>query len=138
MAPDDRAAHSGKPHKPSDAKAPPVNQAERTDLFEEFTRPQQPGEKPKPKGLNAAGYKFPPEVGAPALTKENIAKGVPFDRATPPAPAPELKDANPMFETYERPDLADRPRTGTGIRPPPPKSAKEILQGYQPPQPPIL
>lgn len=149
MAPDDRGAERK-------AKTPAPAPAERTDLFEEFQRPSQPGDPPKPKGLNAAGYKFPPE-GPVAMTKENIAKGLTTPRAThaslkgapstpagPPAPLPELKDANSMFETYERPDLEKHPRTGPGLRPPAPKpgpqpkSAKEILAGYNPPEPQVF
>lgn len=114
--------------------------AERTDLYEEFKRPQQPGDKPKPRGLNAQGYKFPPEPpGSSALTKEHLAKGVSFDRAAPTdGPAPELKDQNAMFETYERPDLDHHPRTGSGLRGEPPRTAKEILADYQPPEPQVF
>lgn len=111
-------------------------------LFEEFKRPPQPGEAPKPRGLNAAGYQFPPPSGPPALTKENLAKGVglpPSGNAVPPLPpASELVTHDPLFEEYQRPDLKSNPRTGTGLRPPPPRSAKEILQGYEPPTPQVF
>lgn len=131
------------------AKAPahPANPAaaggERRDLYEEFVRQAQPGEAPKPKGLNAAGYRFPPEVPAntPALTKANIAKGVGLPPASPaPAPAPtELVEKDSMFEEYQRPDLKDKPRTGKGIRTAEaPKTAKEILKDYQPPEPQVF
>lgn len=129
------------------AKAPtPVAQPERTDLFEEYVRPAGPGESPKPKGLNAAGYKFPPETPgtAPAMTKANMAKGLglppPVPVAKEPAPPTELVEKDTLFEEYHRPDLKDKPRTGKGIRTAPadPKSAKEILKDYEPPTPQVF
>lgn len=112
-------------------------------LFEEFKRPPQPGEPPKPKGLNAQGYQFPPPTGPPALTKENLAKGVglpPSGNAVPPMPAAsELVAADPLFEEYQRPDLERHPRTGKGLRhATQPKSAKEILKDYEPPTPQVF
>ncbi len=102
------ALEKAKPaHKPATPAAPP----ERTDLFEEYVRPSAPGETPKPKGLNAAGYKFPPETPgtAPAMTKANMAKGMglpaPVPPAKEPAPPTELVEKDPLFEEYHRPDL---------------------------------
>ena len=125
------------------AKSTPAPAGERKDLYEEFVRQAQPGEAPKPKGLNAAGYKFPPETPAttPAMTKANMAKGVglppPVPPSTTPAPPTELIEKDSMFEEYQRPDLKHHPRTGKGLRsnPPEPKSAKEILKDYEPPTP---
>lgn len=122
------------------AKAEPPAPGERRDLYEEFVREAQPGESPKPKGLKAAGYQFPPEQN-PAMTKANMAKGLglpaPIPASTVPAPPTELVEKDSMFEEYQRPDLKDKPRTGKGIRIPPaePKTAKEILKDYQPPEP---
>ena len=111
-------------------------------LFEEFQRPPQPGDKPKPRGLNAAGYQFPPPTGPPPMTKENLAKGItlpPSQNAVPPLPESTLVESDPLFEEYQRPDLKDKPRTGTGLRGgPPPKSAKEILKDYEPPTPQVF
>jgi 6,7-dimethyl-8-ribityllumazine synthase len=125
--------------KPAAKPATPAAQAERTDLFEEYVRPAQPGEAPKPKGLKAAGYQFPPEQN-PAMTKANMAKGMglppPTAASKEPAPPTELVDQAPLFEEYHRPDLKEKPRTGKGIRThEQPKSAKEILAGYEPPEP---
>lgn len=128
------------------AKPAQPNPAERTDLFEEYVRPPGPGESPKPKGLNAAGYKFPPETpgSAPAMTKANLAKGIglpsPVAPSKEPAPPTELVEKDTLFEEYHRPDLKDKPRTGKGLRsdPPEPKSAKEILKGYEPPTPQVF
>ncbi|HUR26454.1 MAG TPA: 6,7-dimethyl-8-ribityllumazine synthase [Candidatus Thermoplasmatota archaeon] len=132
--------------KPAQKPANPAAQPERTDLFEEYVRPAAPGEPPKPKGLAAAGYKFPPETPAttPAMTKANMAKGMglppPLPAAKEPAPPTELVEKDPLFEEYHRPDLKEKPRTGKGIRadPPGPKSAKEILQDYEPPTPQVF
>jgi 6,7-dimethyl-8-ribityllumazine synthase len=58
--------------------------------------------------------------------------------AAPPAPAPVVKvHEDPLFEEYQRPDLKQHPRTGAGLRtdPPPPPSAKELLERYEPPVP---
>lgn len=113
-------------------------------LFEEFKRPPQPGEAPKPKGLNAQGYQFPPVPGGqPAMTKENLAKGIglpPSGNIVPPMPPPtELVAADPLFEEYQRPDLKKHPRTGHGLRNlPEPRSAKEILRDYEPPTPQVF
>jgi 6,7-dimethyl-8-ribityllumazine synthase len=121
---------------------PAAPAGERRDLYEEFVRQAQPGDSPKPKGLNAAGYKFPPETPAttPAMTKANIAKGLGLPPPTPagPLPAPtstELVEKDTLFEEYHRPDLKEHPRTGKGIRiAEQPKTAKEILQDYKPPE----
>jgi len=111
-------------------------------LFEEFQRPAKPGEAPKPKGLNALGYRFPPTVGEPPLTKENLAKGIglqPLPPSREAAPPTELVASDPLFEEYQRPDLKDKPRTGHGLRHAVlPKTAKEILQGYEPPTPQVF
>lgn len=112
-------------------------------LFEEFKRAPQPGEAPKPKGLNAQGYQFPPPTGPPAMTKENLAKGVglpPSGSIVPPMPPPsELVAKEHLFEEYQRPDLKHHPRTGKGLRHhTEPKSAKEILSGYEPPTPQVV
>lgn len=114
-------------------------------LFEEFQRPAQPGDKPKPRGLNAAGYQFPPQTGTPAMTKENLAKGLslpPSQNAVPPLPESKLVESDTLFEEYHRPDLKDKPRTGTGLRSTPPaeqpRSAKEILRDYEPPTPQVF
>lgn len=117
--------------------------ADNSHLFEEFQRPPQPGEAPKPKGLNAQGYRFPPTQGEPPMTKENLAKGIglpPSGNAVPPLPPPtELVAADPLFEEYQRPDLKHKPRTGQGLRHAViPKTAKEILQGYEPPTPQVF
>jgi 6,7-dimethyl-8-ribityllumazine synthase len=129
------------------AKAPtPSAPPERTDLFEEYVRPAGAGEPAKPKGLNAAGYKFPPEVpaNAPAMTKANMAKGLglpaPLPPSKEPAPPTELVEKDTLFEEYHRPDLKDKPRTGKGIRTAPaePKTAKEILKDYEPPTPQVF
>ncbi|MEA3135721.1 MAG: 6,7-dimethyl-8-ribityllumazine synthase [Thermoplasmata archaeon] len=133
------ALEKAKPTAKATAPAP----AERTDLFEEYVRPAAPGEGPKPKGLNAAGYKFPPETPgtAPAMTKANMAKGLglppPVPPSKEPAPPTELVEKDTLFEEYHRPDLKEKPRTGKGIRAeaPGPKSAKEILKDYEPPVP---
>lgn len=125
------------------AKSTPPPAGERKDLYEEFVRNAQPGEPPKPKGLNAAGYKFPPETpgSAPAMTKANMAKGiglpVPTPQSAAPPPPTELIEKDSMFEEYQRPDLKHHPRTGKGLRsnPPEPKTAKEILKDYEPPTP---
>src|SRR5690349_11785054 len=131
--------------KPPTRSPPAAPAGERKDLYEEFVRQAQPGEAPKPKGLNAAGYKFPPETPAttPAMTKANMAKGLGLPAPVPPsnAPAPptELIEKDSMFEEYQRPDLKDRPRTGKGLRThEQPKTAKEILQGYEPPTPQVF
>lgn len=112
-------------------------------LFEEFRRPAQPGDPPKPRGLNAQGYRFPPQVGTPPLTKENLAKGAGLPssaNAVPPMPTPsELVEKAPLFEEYHRLDLKEHPRTGKGLRAATaPKTAKEILQGYEPPEPEVV
>lgn len=115
-------------------------------LFEEFKRTPQPGEAPKPKGLNAQGYQFPPPTGPPPLTKENLAKGVglpslpPSGNIVPPMPAAsELVAKDPLFEEYHRPDLKHAPRTGKGLRThEQPKSAREILADYEPPTPQVF
>lgn len=125
---------------PSKAQDPDASNAH---LFEEFKRPAQPGEAPKPRGLNAQGYQFPPPQGPPAMTKENLAKGIglpPSGNIVPPLPPPtELVAADPLFEEYQRPDLKKHPRTGTGIRSAPPvRSAKEILAEYNPPEPQVF
>ncbi|MFA5943628.1 MAG: 6,7-dimethyl-8-ribityllumazine synthase [Candidatus Thermoplasmatota archaeon] len=126
-------------HKPAVPAAP----VDRTDLFEEYVRPAQPGDAPKPKGLKAAGYQFPPEQD-PAMTHANMAKGLGLPPPVPPTKGPvpptELVEADPLFEEYQRPDLKDKPRTGKGIRvaPPEPRSAKEILHGYEPPTPQVF
>ncbi|MEK6974772.1 MAG: 6,7-dimethyl-8-ribityllumazine synthase [Candidatus Thermoplasmatota archaeon] len=147
MAPDDKAlerrlkAQEEAAQRMAKATDPDAANAH---LFEEFKRPTQPGEAPKPKGLNAQGYQFPPPVGQPALTKENLAKGVglpPSGNIVPPMPPPtELVATDPLFEEYQRPDLKHNPRTGTGLRnlPPQPKSAKEILAAYEPPTPQVF
>jgi 6,7-dimethyl-8-ribityllumazine synthase len=130
--------------KPTPSQAPPAP-ADRTDLFEEFVRDTEPGEAPKPKGLNAAGYKFPPEPpGGPAMTKANMAKGIGLPKPVPPskepAPPTELVQKDTLFEEYQRPGLKEQPRTGKGLRgePAAPKTAKEILSGYQPPEPQVF
>jgi 6,7-dimethyl-8-ribityllumazine synthase len=132
--------------KPAAKPATPAAAPERTDLFEEFRKPDL-GDHPRTgKGLNALGYKFPPETPAttPAMTKANMAKGLglpPPTSAAPKEPVPtELIEKDTMFEEYQRPDLKDHPRTGKGIRHPAaqPKTAKEILQDYQPPEPQVL
>src|SRR5688572_10862692 len=125
---------------PAKAAAPPAG--ERRDLYEEFVRQAQPGEAPKPKGLKAAGYQFPPEQN-PALTKANMAKGIGLPPPAPPsavpAPPTELVEKDTMFEEYQRPDLREHPRTGKGIRAAAqPKTAKEILKDYQPPEPQVF
>lgn len=148
MAPDDKA-HERRLKAQEEAAARMAKavdpDAANAHLFEEFKRPSQPGEAPKPKGLNAQGYQFPPPDGKqPAMTKENLAKGVglpPSGNIVPPLPPPtELVAADPLFEEYQRPDLKHHPRTGTGLRntPPPPKSAKEILKDYEPPTPQVF
>lgn len=127
------------------AKAAPAPAGERKDLYEEFVRQAQPGESPKPKGLNAAGYKFPPETPAttPAMTKANIAKGIglppPAAASAAPPPPTELIEKDSMFEEYQRPDLKHAPRTGKGLRAhEAPKTAKEILKDYEPPTPQVF
>src|ERR1041385_7245864 len=125
------------------AKAtPPPAAPERTDLFEEYQKPDLKDHPRTGKGLNALGYKFPPEPPAstPAMTKANMAKGIGLPSpvpAAPPAPSPsELVEKDPLFEEYQRPDLKDHPRHGKGIRhAPEPKTAKEILQGFDPSEP---
>lgn len=112
-------------------------------LFEEFKRTPQPGEAPKPRGLNAQGYQFPPPTGPPAMTKENLAKGIglpPSGNIVPPMPpASELVAKEALFEEYQRPDLKHHPRTGKGLRHhTEPKSAKEILADYEPPTPQVF
>ncbi|MEA3143645.1 MAG: hypothetical protein QOG31_969, partial [Thermoplasmata archaeon] len=156
-----------KPDAKAKVDAPTVDA---TDEFEEYTAPPRLDERgqpiPKSKGLNAAGYRFPPPGGPqPALTKENLAKGIGVpalerrpaaERAWPvppltktPAPVPVPTPAapaaaqvvkvheDPLFEEYQRPDLKQHPRTGAGLRtdPPPPPSAKELLEKYEPPVP---
>jgi 6,7-dimethyl-8-ribityllumazine synthase len=135
------ALERGKPPTP---QAPPAP-AERTDLFEEFVRPAGADEPPKPKGLNAVGYKFPPEpAGGPALTKANMAKGIglptPIPASKEPAPPTELVQKDTLFEEYQRPGLKEQPRTGKGLRgeAQAPKTAREILSGYQPPEPQVF
>ncbi len=125
------------------AKAAEVADRDNAHLFEEFKRPPQPGEAPKPRGLNAQGYQFPPSTGPPPMTKENLAKGVglpPSQNIVPPMPpASELVAKETMFEEYQRPDLREHPRTGKGLRThTQPKTAKEILANYQPPEPKVL
>ena len=112
-------------------------------LFEEFKRPPQPGEAPKPRGLNAQGYQFPPQAGPPPMTKENLAKGValpPSGNIVPPMPpASELVTKETLFEEYQRPGLKEEPRTGKGLRShQQPKTAKEILAAYEPPTPQVF
>lgn len=126
------------------AKATEVADRDNAHLFEEFKRTPQPGEAPKPRGLNAQGYQFPPPDGrVPAMTKENLAKGIalpPSQNIVPPLPPPtELVAKEALFEEYQRPDLKDHPRTGQGLRHhTAPKTAKEILANYQPPEPKVL
>lgn len=130
-----------KGHEGPAASKPNDPDADNAHLFEEFKRPQLPGEAPKPKGLNAQGYQFPPATGSPAMTKENLAKGIglpPSGNIVPPPPT-ELVVADPLFEEYQRPDLKKHPRTGSGLRSAPPvRSAKEILADYEPPEPQVF
>lgn len=147
MAPDDKA-HERRLKAQEEAAARMAKavdpDAANAHLFEEFKRPPQPGEAPKPKGLNAQGYQFPPADGrSPPMTKENLAKGIglpPSGNIVPPMPPPtELVAADPLFEEYQRPDLKDRPRTGQGLRhATQPKTAKEILKDYEPPTPQVF
>jgi 6,7-dimethyl-8-ribityllumazine synthase len=147
MAPDDKA-HERRLKAQEEAA---VRMAKAVDpdaanahLFEEFKRPSQPGEAPKPKGLNAQGYQFPPPDGKqPAMTKENLAKGIglpPSGNIVPHLPPPtELVAADPLFEEYQRPDLKHKPRTGQGLRSGTmPRTAKEILKDYEPPTPQVF